>query len=240
MSAIMDGYSSLPPNAPPVSICTTRILSSGRPHSASAPYERSTDTAASPDGDSIFRVERRDDSIVFDVQLFLRAVKYSPSMMCALLPDGVYVAFLHEVAFKSVVGAPDDYGLLLAFFHGVHGRERLVVDGHRSTAFRTCDGLHGQKENRLFGVIHCIGSEAMLVFQDQSDAVLPGMSLAVTMTNSPMQCSDQRNLSDLAPRYAAAHSCAVKHAGQNHIVDVARRSRDLVPASLRGTDAPTM
>src|SRR5439155_1668194 len=28
----MDGYSSFPPNAPPVSICTTRILSSGRPH----------------------------------------------------------------------------------------------------------------------------------------------------------------------------------------------------------------
>src|SRR5882672_7309859 len=91
----------------------------------------------------------------------------------------------------------------------------------------------GQKENRLFGVIHCIGSEAMLVFQDQSDAVLPrNVSGGYQDKFPPCNARIKRNLSDLAPRYAAAHSCAVKHAGQNHIVDVARRSRDLVPAFL--------
>ena len=31
--AIIDGYSSLPPNPPPVSVCTTRTLSSGSPSS---------------------------------------------------------------------------------------------------------------------------------------------------------------------------------------------------------------
>ena len=91
----------------------------------------------------------------------------------------------------------------------------------------------GQEENRLFGMIHRIGGQARLVVQDQGDAISPrNVICCYEYKLVPRNARSKRNLSDLAARNAAAHRCTVKHAGQNHVVDVARRSRDFVPAFL--------
>jgi len=59
-----------------------------------------------PDGDSVFRVECRDDSIVFDVQLFLRAGEVlALDDVRSFFPNGVYVALFNQVALKSIVCA---------------------------------------------------------------------------------------------------------------------------------------
>ncbi len=75
---------------------------------------------------------------------------------------------------SCIVGAPDDCGLLLAFFHGLHGRQRLVLDGHRFNRLSQLVTVGmGQKQNRLFGVIHGLGGETRLIIQNQGDAILP-------------------------------------------------------------------
>ena len=85
-----------------------------------------------PDGDSFLRIERCDDSIVFDVELLLRSggVFAFHDVSC-FLPDRVHVALFNQKSFEDVVSTPDDRGLLLAFCHGVHRRERFVLDGNR-------------------------------------------------------------------------------------------------------------
>ena len=151
-----------------------------------------------------------------------------------ILPDGLHVALFNQVALEGVVGAPDDSGLPLAFFHGVHGRERLVLDRNRINGLtKHATVCMRQKQNRLFGMIHCFGGQARLVVQDQGDAVFPRNVFGCYQDKLvPRNARIKANLSDLSPRYVATYGCAVKHAGQNHVVDVACRSGDFVPAFL--------
>ncbi len=86
----------------------------------------------SPNGNSIRSVIRRDHSVIFDVQLLLRAgevLAFDDERR--FLPDGVDVTLFNQVGLEGIVGAPDDCGLLLAVFDGVHGGERLVLDRNR-------------------------------------------------------------------------------------------------------------
>src|SRR6266446_3621541 len=91
----------------------------------------------------------------------------------------------------------------------------------------------GQKQNRLFGMIHGLGGEAWLVVQDQGDAVFPWDVFGrYDYKIVPGRRCIKGNFSNLATRDVAAHRRAVKHAGQNHIIDIASCSGDLVPAFL--------
>jgi hypothetical protein len=128
-----------------------------------------------PHSNSIFGVERRDRSVIFDVQLLLRAGKVlALDDVRRFLPDGVHVTLFNQEGLESIVAAPDDCGLLLAFFHGVHGGKRLVLDGNRVYCLaKLVTVCMGQKQNRFFGMIHGFGGEAGLVVQDQGDAVFP-------------------------------------------------------------------
>ncbi len=91
----------------------------------------------------------------------------------------------------------------------------------------------GQKQDRFFGMIHGLGGEAWLVVQDQGDAVFPWDVFGrYDYKIFPGKRCVKGNVSNLAARDVAAHRRAVKHAGQNHVIDVARRSGDLVPALL--------
>ena len=74
-----------------------------------------------PDGDATFRVECRDDSVVLDVQLLLRAGEIlALDDVRRFGAGGVHVALFNQVTLEDIVGAPDDCGSSLAFFHGVH------------------------------------------------------------------------------------------------------------------------
>ena len=72
--AIIVGYSSLPPNPPPVSIWTTRILSARQ---AEERRERVVDVVRAlhraPHGHAVVGVRDRQHAVRLDVQLFLRA-----------------------------------------------------------------------------------------------------------------------------------------------------------------------
>ena len=74
-----------------------------------------------PNGDSILGVERCDDSVVFDVQLLLRAGEVlALDDVRRIFPNSVCVSLFNQVALKGIVRAPDDCRSSLAFFHGVH------------------------------------------------------------------------------------------------------------------------
>jgi len=100
-----------------------------------------------------------------------------------------------------------------------------------------------QQQYRLFGVIHRIGRQARLVIQDQRDAILArNVYGRYDDEFVPIHTQVKRNLFDFAAGHAAAHRRAVKHAGQNHVVDIARCSGDFVPALFarhRGPDDVT-
>ncbi len=120
----------------------------------------------------------------------------------------------------------------LALFYRVHGRERFVLDGNRLNSLSKLVTVRmRQKQNRLFGVIHGLGGQARLIVQNQSDAVFPrnvfgGDNNILVPGNGRVKI----DLFNFATGNCAAHGCAVKHAGQNHVVDIARRSGDFVPA----------
>ncbi len=128
-----------------------------------------------PDGDSIFRIERGDDAVVFDVQLLLRAGEVlALDDVRRFFPDGVYVPLLNQIALEGVVGAPDDCGSLLAFFDRMNRVERLIFDRNGIDSLsKLVTVCMGQKKNRLFGVIDFLSGEARLIVQNQRDAVLP-------------------------------------------------------------------
>ncbi len=73
-----------------------------------------------PNGGSVFRVERRDHAVVFDIELFLRAGEiFALDDVRRFIPDGFDVALFNQVTLERVVSAPNDCGLQLAFFDGV-------------------------------------------------------------------------------------------------------------------------
>ena len=194
-----------------------------------------------PDGDSFLPIERCDDSIVFDVELLLRSGRvFTFHDVSSFLPDGLHVTFFNQIAFENVVAAPDDRGLLLAFCHSVHRRERLVLDGNR------LDGLAkfvticvGQEESRFFGMIDGLFCEARLVVEDQSDAIFPWNVFGCNCHKLfPRDTRAIGDFPDFAARNRAAHGCAVKHAGQNHVVHVARRPSDFVATFLAWNGRP--
>ncbi len=96
-----------------------------------------------------------------------------------------------------------------------------------------------QKQNRFFGMIHDFGGEARLVVLNQRDAVFAGNIFGGYDDEfDPVRIWAKRNLFDLAARHAAAHRRAVKHAGQNHVIDISRRSSNFFPAFFAWNGGP--
>ena len=61
----------------------------------------------SPDGDALLGIEGRDHSVVFDVELFLRAGRVLAFYdVIGFFPHGVDVAFFNQVGFENVVRRP--------------------------------------------------------------------------------------------------------------------------------------
>src|ERR1700733_10877850 len=122
-----------------------------------------------PDGETSGATGLCDDSIRFDIKLFL-----GPGGVFAfddpgsIFPRLVYISFFHPVAFEDVVFAPDDDFAALAFFDAVDGGCGPVgdVDG----GYRGCQGVPigmRQEEDRLLRMIdHAIG-QAGLVLHDE-------------------------------------------------------------------------
>ena len=180
-------------------------------------------------------VVRCDHSIIFDIQLFLRAGEvFTLDDVRGFFPDGIDVVLFHEKSFESIVGAPNDGGFSFAVLDGVHRRQRLVLNGngvHRFSELVTV--WMSKKQNRLFRVIHRTGGEARLIVQNQGDTVFPrDVSRGNNNIFVPDNVRAKSDFSNFAARDGAAHGCAVKHSGQNHVIDVARRSGDFVPTFL--------
>jgi len=81
------------------------------------------------DGETEFLVVFGDDSVVFDIEVFLRAGSiFAFDDMRGGGPDGVDIALFEMKALDGVVRAPDDLGLGFTFFDGKDGGKRFVVD----------------------------------------------------------------------------------------------------------------
>ena len=116
----------------------------------------------------------------------------------------------------------------------MYGGKRFILDGNcfnrlsQLVAVGVC-----QEQNRFFGMIYGFGRQARLVIQNQCDAILPGdIFRRYDDKIVPVDIRIKGNLFDFAARDIAAHRRAVEHAGQNHVINIARRSRDFVPAFL--------
>src|SRR6266478_8399609 len=97
----------------------------------------------------------------------------------------------------------------------------------------------GQEENRFFGMIDGLCGEARLVVEDQSDAIFPWNVFGCDCYKLfPRNTRAIGDFPDFAARNAAAYGCAVKHAGQNHVIHVARRPSDFVTAFLAWNGRP--
>ena len=79
MAAIIDGYSSLPPNPPPVSVCTTRMQSFGIPKRPLGFVDIIRAPQRTPHGHAFPRAHLRDHSLRLDIELLLRARFVLPS-----------------------------------------------------------------------------------------------------------------------------------------------------------------
>ena len=169
----------MPPNAPPVSICTTRTLVFRQVEKR---HQRFVDVIRAlqrtPHGDALIRIKRRDHPVIFDIELFLRAgrvfafddVDRHSSKRCPRRP------FRTKNVLNVLSVAPDDFGLPFAFFDGENWRQRFVLDAKPpATAFGSSVAVRmRQQQNRLFRMIDRAIRKARLIVLDQRDVVFPG------------------------------------------------------------------
>src|SRR3954465_14769508 len=82
-----------------------------------------------PNRNTFFRVRHSEHPVRLDIELLL-----SPSRILALddelrlVPDTIYVAFIHQVTLKHVILAPDDLLALKRFIGIEHGGQRIVIN----------------------------------------------------------------------------------------------------------------
>ena len=108
-----------------------------------------------PHCEALLGIEGGDHSVIFDVELLLRAggVFGFDDVVCDL-PDSVDVAFFDQIGFESVVRAPDDLLERLAFFHFEDRGKRIVFDGNGFDGFREKMAVRmSEQEEGLFGMI---------------------------------------------------------------------------------------
>ncbi len=92
-----------------------------------------------------------------------------------------------------------------------------------------------QKQNGLFSVIHRFGGQTGLVVEDKNDAVFPWNVLGSDNNEFvPVDARIESDLPDFPARYVAADGGAMQHARQNHVVNIASRTGDFVPALFAG------
>ena len=194
-----------------------------------------------PNGDAILRVECRDHTIVFNIALFLRASEIlALDDVRRFFPNAIRVTFFHEKILKRIVGAPDDRRFVLTLFDGMNCGQRPILDGNGFNRFSQLVAIGmGQKQNGFLVVIHGFGGEARLVVQNKRNAVLSrNVFGGDNNVFVPVNARAKIDFFDFPARNGAAHGGTVKHAGQNHVVDVACRSRDFVPAFLAWNRSP--
>ena len=127
-----------------------------------------------PHRDPLRRIERRDHSVIFDVELLLRAGRILAfDDEVGLVPNTVDVAFLDQVCLEHVVRAPNNFRAALALFDREDARKRFVFDRHRLNRLgkNMAVGM-GQQQNRLFGMIDELRGQTGLIVNDQRDAIL--------------------------------------------------------------------
>src|ERR1700676_3548745 len=188
-----------------------------------------------PDRDAVLLAEGRNYSIVFDIQLLLRAGEIvTLDDECGFLPYVIDVAFFHQIGFENIVITPDDRGMLFALFYGVNRGKSFVLDGDG------IDGLAefvrvsmGQKKDRLFLMIYRFACQAGLIVQDQGDTVLARNIFGrYNAEFVPRNFRTKGNLLYPAARDAGTDRGSIEHAGHFYVVNVACRSGGLVPAFL--------
>jgi hypothetical protein len=168
-----------------------------------------------PNGEALLRIPGSNHSIVFYVELFLRArgVFGFDDVVC-VLPDGIDIAFFDQIGLEDIVCAPDDLLRGLTFFHGEERGERFVFDGYGIDGFweEMAVGMREQ-ENRLFGMIDDSIREAGLIVFDERDAILAGdVRGRDDYEFVPIDSRPEGELFDFAAWNAAADGGAVEHA----------------------------
>ena len=89
-----------------------------------------------PNRDAAFRAVFRDDALILDVEMFLRAgAVLAFDDAGRVSPCGVHVTLFEKKALEQVVRAPDGHVLAFAFFNGEDGLQRLIFDLDRAYGF---------------------------------------------------------------------------------------------------------
>ena len=89
-----------------------------------------------PHGDAAVRAVFRDDALILNVEMFLRAgAVFALNNVRRMGPCGIYVALFQEKTFEQIVSAPDDNLLALTFFDRENRGQRFIFDPHRGHSF---------------------------------------------------------------------------------------------------------
>ena len=189
-----------------------------------------------PDGEAIGLRPIRDDTVVLNVELLLRAgmVFACDNVRCSL-PRGIHVALFHQEALDDVVLAPHNRLLPLALLDGKNGRKRFVVNLHRGHGFVQPRLVRVRQQHyRFFGMIHLRFDEhRLVVIHDQRNAIFPRNVLRGDDHELvPRDAGAEANVLDNAACNVAAHCGSMPHTGQCHVVDITRAPRHLADSFL--------
>ncbi len=224
-----------PPNPPPVSVCTTRMRFRRQTKEF---HERFVHVVRALQG-APYRyafgwIGPCDHPLRLDVQLLLRT-----RFVLALddyiggRPHLVDISSFDEEGFEDIVAAPDDFIFRERIFDREDAGEWFDFDVHGSASlFEQILVRMREEQNRLFGVIHSLGSEAGLVIDEQSDAVFPGNIFCLDDGELvPGDAVSETNGSNAPASEGAANRDPVQHVRKCEVVDVLRAARDFL-ASL--------
>ena len=168
-----------------------------------------------PDGDALLGIEGGDHSVVFYVELFLRAsCVFGFDDVVRVLPHGIDIAFFDQVGFEDVVCAPDNLLRSLTFFHAENRGKRFVFDGNGFDGFWEEMAVRmSEQEKWLFGMIDDAIGEARLIIFDEGDAIFSGdVRGRDDYEFVPINAGAEGDLFDFAAGNAAANGGAVEHA----------------------------
>ena len=225
--AIIDGYSSLPPKPPPVSVWTTRIFSRRQ---AEQPGERLVDVVRAlhraPDGDAVLVVGDGAACRWLDVELLLRA-----GLVLAFDDDGgggeggVDVRLSRRCSDLKMLSSPQTISRRARASSMLeHRRQRLdsMVDVLARVARAGARSRCAISTTGSSGWLTTVVREVRLVVGDQRRRRLrPGMSAAVTTTNSSQGTTGSKRMPVMRPRgTGTADGDAVQHARRRHVVDI--------------------
>src|ERR1700675_3018129 len=121
-----------------------------------------------PYGDALLRIETRDHSVVFDVQLLLRAGGvFRFDDVVGVLKRAFYISLINEVGFEDIIRAPNNFRKLLAFLDSEDRWKRVIFDGNGFNCFSQKISVRvREEEDGFLGMIDQYFREAGLILPD--------------------------------------------------------------------------